>query len=60
MRSRSPDRPALVAGLVLIVLGGVLLGDAVGAFTLTLEALGPVAFAAIGAVLVALGLSRGD
>jgi hypothetical protein len=60
VRRRSPDRASLVAGAVLVAFGGVLLGDAVGAFTLTFEALAPIACAAVGAVLLALGLTRED
>lgn len=58
MRSAGPDRPSLIAGLVLVALGAVLLGDALGAFALSLEAFAPIALAAVGAVLVSLGLSR--
>jgi hypothetical protein len=55
---RSPDRPSIVAGLVLIAFGGVLLADAVGAIGLTFEAAAPIICAVIGAVLLAVGLSR--
>ena len=55
---RSPDITSIVAGIVLIALGGVLLADAVGAITLTFEALAPIACATIGAILLAAGLSR--
>lgn len=55
---RSPDLPSLVAGLVIIGLGGMLLADAAGAFALRFEWLGPAVLGAAGAVLLALGLSR--
>jgi hypothetical protein len=55
---RSPDLTSVVAGLALIALGGVLLADAVGAVQLTFAALGPIACAVVGAILLAAGLSR--
>ena len=60
MRSRgNPDRLSLVAGLVLVVLGVVLLLDSAGALELTFGAMAPIAFGAVGAILLASGLSRG-
>ena len=56
--SRRPDLPALVAGLVLVAFGAVLALDAAGVLELTLAALAPIACAAVGAVLLATGLSR--
>jgi hypothetical protein len=53
-----PDIRALVAGLAVLALGGVLLLDALGAIDLTFAVFGPVACAAAGAILVANGLSR--
>jgi hypothetical protein len=53
-----PDIPALVAGLAVLALGGVLLLDALGVFDLRFAAFGPVACAAAGAILVTNGLSR--
>jgi hypothetical protein len=47
-----------VAGLVLIGFGVVLALDAAGAIDLTFAALAPIACAAVGAVLLASGLSR--
>jgi hypothetical protein len=47
-----------VAGLVLIGFGVVLALDATGAIDLTFAALAPIACAAVGAVLLANGLSR--
>ncbi len=60
MRSRTPDVASIVAGLVLVAFGGVLLADAAGVLSLTFEALGPIACAAVGVILVAVGLTRGD
>jgi hypothetical protein len=53
-----PDIRALVAGLAVLALGGVLLLDALGAIDLTFAVFAPVACAAAGAILVANGLSR--
>ena len=58
VQRRSPDVPSLVAGLVIIGLGGLLLADAAGALELRFEWLGPAVLGAAGAVLLALGLSR--
>ncbi len=58
MNTRRPDVPALVAGLVLVAFGVVLALDAAGTIGLTFEALAPIACAAVGAVLLASGLSR--
>lgn len=54
-----PDRVSLTAGLVLIVFGMMLLLDATGTLRLSFGAMAPIAFAAVGAVLLASGLSRG-
>ena len=53
-----PDIPALVAGMAVMALGAVLLLDALGAVDLSFAAFAPVACAALGAILVANGLSR--
>jgi hypothetical protein len=53
-----PDIPALVAGLAVLALGGVLLLDALEAIDLSFAVFAPVACAATGAILVANGLSR--
>jgi hypothetical protein len=53
-----PDIRALVAGLAVLALGGVLLLDALGPIDLTFAVFAPVACAAAGAILVANGLSR--
>jgi hypothetical protein len=53
-----PDIRALVAGLAVLALGGVLLLDALDAIDLSFAVFAPVACAAAGAILVANGLSR--
>jgi hypothetical protein len=53
-----PDISQLVAGLAVLALGGVLLLDALGPFELSFEVFAPVACAAVGAILLANGLSR--
>ena len=58
--ARRPDVPTLVAGLALLTLGALLLLDAEDAIELRLGALAPIACAAVGAVLLASGLSRRD
>ena len=59
MRAR-PDIPALVAGLAVLALGGVLLLDALEVFDLSFKAFAPIACAAVGAILLANGLGRGQ
>lgn len=58
-RADRPDRMSLAAGLVLVVLGVVLLLDSAGALDLTFGSMAPIAFAAVGAILLASGLTRG-
>ena len=58
-RKADPDRVSLTAGLVLVVFGVVLLLDAAGAIKLSFGAMAPIAFGAVGAILLASGLSRG-
>jgi hypothetical protein len=58
VRAGRPDIPALVAGLALLALGGVLLLDARGALNLSFGLFAPVACAVTGAILLANGLSR--
>jgi hypothetical protein len=53
-----PDIRAMVAGLAVLALGGVLLLDALDLIDLTFAVFAPVACAAAGAILVANGLSR--
>ncbi len=55
---RGPDLPALVGGLAIAVLGGLLLLDALDALELGFAVLTPVALAALGAILLASGLAR--
>jgi hypothetical protein len=57
---RRADPPTLVAGLAVLVLGAVLLAESLGAFELSFAAFAPLALAAIGATLLASGLSRRD
>ena len=55
---RHPDVPSLVAGIVTTALGVVLLLDRLEALELRFGALAPLTCAAVGAILVASGLSR--
>jgi hypothetical protein len=55
----TPDIPALVAGLVVLALGGVLMLDGLDAIDLSFETFAPIACAAVGTILLANGLSRG-
>jgi cell wall-active antibiotic response 4TMS protein YvqF len=57
-RAARPDVAALVAGVVLIAFGAVLLLDQLDALELRFGTLAPIAFAAVGAILLASGLSR--
>jgi hypothetical protein len=54
------DLPSLVAGVAVIVLGTVLLLDRLDVVNLRFASMGPLACAAIGAVLLASGLVRRD
>ena len=58
MARRELDLPSLVAGLAIVVLGAVLLLDRLDVLTLRFAALGPLACAVLGAVLLATGLVR--
>jgi hypothetical protein len=58
--ARRADVPSLVAGAALVVLGAVLLLDRLDVLDLRFAALGPLACAALGAVLLATGLARRD
>jgi Domain of unknown function (DUF5668) len=55
---RRPDLPSLVSGVALTGFGVVLLLDRVDAIDLSFATFAPIALAAMGAILVALGLSR--
>ena len=58
-RTAKPEPVSLVAGIALVVLGVVLLLDSAGVLALSFGAMAPIAFAAVGAILLASGLSRG-
>ena len=53
-----PDLTSLVAGLGILAVGVVLLLDATGALDLRLSGFAPLACAAIGATLLASGMTR--
>lgn len=53
-----PDVPTLVAGMVILVLGTVLLFDRLGVLDLRFATVAPIVCAALGAILLATGLSR--
>jgi hypothetical protein len=55
-----PDVGSLVAGAVVVALGVLLLLDGAGALDLRFAALAPVGCAALGAILLAAGLTRRD
>ena len=55
---RSPDVASVVAGVCVIALGVMLLLDATGAIDLRFRVLGPALLAAMGAILLASGLTR--
>jgi hypothetical protein len=54
-----PDRASIVAGIAVLALGAVLLLDETGVIELSFAVLAPVACAAMGAILLARGLTRG-
>jgi len=58
-RRGEPDRLSLTAGLVLVVFGTLLLLDSTGTLQISFAAMAPIAFGAVGAILLASGLSRG-
>jgi len=58
-RKGEPDRLSLTAGLVLVVFGTLLLLDSTGTLQISFAAMAPIAFGAVGAILLASGLSRG-
>jgi hypothetical protein len=57
-RTARPDPFSLTAGLVLVVFGTILLLDRLGELDLSFRVMAPIAFAAVGAILLASGLSR--
>ncbi|HVG76062.1 MAG TPA: hypothetical protein VM824_11825 [Thermoleophilaceae bacterium] len=56
--SRRADLTSVVAGAAVVALGVLLLLDAGGTLDLHFGVLGPVVCAALGAILLASGLSR--
>jgi hypothetical protein len=60
MNGRRPDLPSFVAGIGLLVMGAVLLADALDAINLTFAAFGPLACFLVGDILLAAGLTRRD
>ncbi len=56
--SRRADLTSVVAGAAVVALGVLLLLDAVGTVELRFGVLGPAACAALGAILLASGMSR--
>jgi hypothetical protein len=55
---RSPDLTSVVAGIAVLALGLLLLLDASGTFDLRFGVLAPAACAALGAILLASGMTR--
>lgn len=55
---RRPDVTSVVAGACVVALGVLLLLDAAGTLDLRFAVLGPAACAALGAILLASGLTR--
>ena len=60
MTDRRPDLPSLVGGVGLVVLGALLLADALDAIDLGFAAFGPLACFLLGVILLAAGLTRRD
>ena len=60
MNGRRPDLPAFVAGVGLVVLGAVLMADALDAIHLSFAAFAPLACFLVGDILLAAGLTRRD
>ena len=58
VRREVPDRLLVVAGCVVAAFGVVLLLDRIDAIELTFGSMAPMAFAVVGAVLLATGLTR--
>lgn len=57
-KTSRPDAFSLTAGIVLVAFGTVLLLERAGELRLGFGVLAPIAFAAVGAILLASGLSR--
>lgn len=60
MGRRRLDLPSLVAGVAVVVFGAVLLLDRLDVLHLRFAALGPLACAVVGAILLASGLVRDE
>jgi hypothetical protein len=60
MARRRPDPPSFVAGIAIAVFGVILLLDRLDVVDLRLAALGPLACALAGAILLATGIARRD
>ena len=58
MAVHRPDVPSLVSGIALIALGTVLLFDRLEVLEIGFGAFGPLMLAALGVMLLTLGLSR--
>ena len=58
MRPGAIDISSLVAGIAVLALGSTLLLDALDVLELSFALFAPIACAAVGAILVALGLGR--
>lgn len=58
VKRERPDRLLLVAGCVIAAFGVVLLLDRTETIELTFGSMAPMAFAVVGAVLLATGLTR--
>jgi hypothetical protein len=56
--TRKPDPTSVVAGIAVLALGVLLLLDAGGTLDLRFKVLAPVACAAMGAILLASGMTR--
>ena len=60
VQTARPDIRALVAGLAVVGLGGLILAHAIDLIDLSFTLFAPVACAATGAILLANGLARGQ
>jgi hypothetical protein len=58
VKREGPDRLLLVTGCVLAAFGVVLLLDRTGTIELSFGSMAPMAFAVVGVVLLATGLTR--
>ncbi|HVL31592.1 MAG TPA: DUF5668 domain-containing protein [Solirubrobacteraceae bacterium] len=58
-RAARPEPVSLTAGIALVAVGTLLLLDRLGTLDLTFGAMAPMVLGALGAILLASGLSRG-